>query len=379
MRLSKEIYDFGLKDDRMNFFMQKVVQKYRSSSWVYGEENAYAYLSLQRTRDILGSVKYSERLSFLLKNGYVEQVIVGKNSVSGNNIKAYIPKTFSYKKRKRSHKFMDNYYNNIEKSLTPIAKQILRNLRKTKINISEKQFWSEVGVVDSDEKLSAYQGMLEEIQEFNSSSAKEINEYIVEDEFGKRIHTIISRLPKKIRQKYVYINGEQTVELDLAQSQPTILGKLLEKEIGSNSFSSCVRHNDIYLELVDKISGITRDDAKTIFYKIVFGKYDTKHTDMFFSVFSDTKEYITKIKRIKLDSNPSNKRHSNLAHLLQRKESDVFRQVWGKLKRNRIMFLTVHDSILIQTKNLNKSLNLITSELMKHIHTDINITIDTGT
>jgi hypothetical protein len=374
MGLSKELYDFGLPDDRMNFFMQKVVQKFRSCTWIYGDEG-FAYLTLQSTRDILGSVKYKERLQFLIDNNYVQKIAIGRHSISGNDIHAYIPLKTNYKKRKMKHKFMDNYYNNIEKSLSPIAKQILRNLRKTEIRISEEEFWECVGEPISDKQRESYETMFMEIEDFNSSSPKEINEYIVEDNFGKRVHTIISRLPKKIRSNYVYLNGERTVEIDLAQSQPTILGKVLESEIGANSFSYAVRNKDVYLELVNNIEGITRDDAKKIFYQIAFGKHKTKYTDMFFSLFPDTQDYISKIKSAIMKNNPSNKRHSNLAFMLQQRESNIFRQVWGRLRKERVLFLTVHDSLIIQEKNLTRYLPVITKELSKHIHSNINVTV----
>lgn len=374
MRLSKQIYDFGLEDDRMNFFMQKVVQKYYSNCWVYGEDNGYAYIPYDIVRGILGNDNYKERLSVLLDNGFIEEVFIGKSAV-GKNIKGYIPKVFDYTKKKRHHKFMDNYYNNIEKNLSPIAKQILRNLRTTKINITENKFWDIVGVPEDKEKLKSYKGMLNEIKEFNGSSAKEINEYIVEDVFGKRVHTIISRLPKEIRKNYVFIGGEQTVEIDLTQSQPIILGKILEKEIGINSYSSDVRKRDIYI-LISEKSGITRDEAKKVFYQIVFGKYDTKYTDLFFFLFPDTEQYIRNIKKVYIKDNPSKKRHSNLSFILQQKESDIFRQVWGKLKKYKVPFLTVHDSVIIQSKNLNKYLPVITNELYKHIHNQINVNIN---
>lgn len=375
MRLSKQIYDFGLDDDRMNFFMQKVVQKYYSNSWVYGEENGYAYIPKKYVRTILGSVRFEERISYLIENKYIEQVKISKNDISGNDIVGYIPKVFDYTKKKRHHKFMDNYYNNIEKNLSPIAKQILRNLRNTKINITENKFWDIVGVPEDKEKLKSYKGMLNEIKEFNSSSAKEINEYIVEDVFGKRVHTIISRLPKEIRSNYVFIGGEQTVEIDLTQSQPIILGKILESKIGNNSYSSAVRNRDIYILISDE-TGITRDDAKKVFYQIAFGKYDTKYTDLFFSLFPDTEQYIRNIKKVYIKDNPSKKRHSNLAFILQQKESDIFRQVWGKLKKYKVPFLTVHDSVIIQSKNLNKYLPVITNELYRHIHNQINVNIN---
>jgi len=375
MRLSKEIYDFGLPDDRMNFFMQKTVQKYRSSCWIYGKENAYAYMPIISIRGILGRGNYQQRLNYLIENNYIQKIIIKKHNLSGNNIIGYVPLVLDYEKKKRNHKFMDNYYNNIEKSLSPIAKQILRNLRKTKIDITENKFWDIMGVPNDEKTLDAYRGMYREIKKFNSSSAKEINEYISEDNFGNRVHTIISRLPKQIRKDYIRINGQSTVEIDLAQSQPTLLGKLLESKIGDNSFSSLVRRKDIYIEIAN-LANIERDEAKTVFYEIVFGRHKTKYTEMFFSLFPDTMEYITKIKNIKLKENPSNKRHSNLAFLLQQKESSVFRQVWGMLRRNKVDFLTVHDSIIIQSNNLNKYVGLITKELSRHIHSNINITIN---
>jgi hypothetical protein len=57
------------------------------------------------------------------------------------------------------------------------------------------------------------------------------------DDFSGRVHTPVSGLNKEYRVN-ILLNGQGTASLDVAQMQPTLLGKILQKEIGTNEFST---------------------------------------------------------------------------------------------------------------------------------------------
>ena len=175
------------------------------------------------------------------------------------------------------------------------------------------------------------------------------------------------------RSEGVRILGEKTVEIDLAQSQPEILGKLLVRQLGNNTFSSTVMHEDIYNYLEHHLNLKSRDKAKDVFYKMIFGKPYTYYESELFKLFPDIAEWVLKQKTTKNPNNPSKKVYSNVAYMLQRQESEIFRELWGKLNKQRIKFVPVHDSVIVREKDYLKTLRIFTNTMSKLLHYNISV------
>lgn len=211
--------------------------------------------------------------------------------------------------------------------------------------------------------------MLKEISDLNNDP------YIVEDIFGQRIHTIFTIMPSELR-RHARIDNRKTIELDLSQSQPSFFAQLLFDEIGKNSFTSAINSGDIY-DIIAKKHGLTsRASAKKEFYKTLFGPIYM--SEEFFSMFPDTKLWIKKVKSTYYENNPNSLKYTNLSMILQRYESTIMKKVWRELIENEIIFLTVHDSIIVKRKDFRKS-NKIMKEVLKNTLTNVNVKINTKT
>jgi len=124
----------------------------------------------------------------------------------------------------------------------------------------------------------------------NSSFAWKLRN-VKQDEFGKRIHWVLTSI-RKFNRKHLYLGNHKfdMVELDISQAQPRILSEVLsilarttlnplnERTPLTDSLN---QGKDVY-ETIAKKAGITRDKAKTAFFKIFYGKtYGTEedHAD----------------------------------------------------------------------------------------------------
>jgi len=188
-----------------------------------------------------------------------------------------------------------------------------------------------------------------------------IDYFFTVDEFAGRVHTPVSGLNKEYRVNLL-INGNETASLDVAQMQPTLLGKILQNAIGENEYSTWINEGkDIYILLQKKAGLPDRDAAKKYFFEITFGWPDKALTRMFGAA-----RWITWINDYKSQiepRNPSEKVHSNLAWLLQTTEVKTMRKVWKLLIDAGIVFCSVHDEIIVKAADKYKAKKLMSSVL----------------
>lgn len=166
------------------------------------------------------------------------------------------------------------------------------------------------------------------------------------DDFSGRIHTPITNIKKEYRKDLIFY-GESTASLDIATFQPTLLAKVLIDNLGKNDFSKYVyEQNDIYLLIQEKLKLQSREEAKTEFCTILFGRGNNKLLE----IFSDSSwlEWINDFKNITIKENPSQKgNYTNLVWLLQNYEVKLMKKIWNSLSINKIPFLSVHDEIIV--------------------------------
>ena len=186
------------------------------------------------------------------------------------------------------------------------------------------------------------------------------------DKFSGRVHTPISSFHREYRTN-ILINGNRTKSLDVVTMQPLLLGKILDSMIGENDYSNWINSgDDIYLIIKEKANLKTRDEAKKRFFEILFSKPNKQLSEMFGN--ANWIEWINEIKSIQIKGNPHSveKNHSNLAWLLQRTEVQLMRFVWQSLKDNNILFLSVHDEVIIQECDYLKAKELFNEVLMNN-------------
>ena len=161
--------------------------------------------------------------------------------------------------------------------------------------------------------------------------------------FGWRFHSNLTRLKAEAR-RALRVNGKPLAEIDIKNSQPLFLAKLL-KERG---VAGCERYIEIcQQELATPTSrrkaGVTRAEAKAaIIETVFFARLGARHAvkTLFKREFPQVWEFIEEVKK---------KDHRKLARLLQRTEAKfVIYSVCERIRmENPAMFIaTIHDSIL---------------------------------
>lgn len=171
-------------------------------------------------------------------------------------------------------------------------------------------------------------------------------EKIIIDGFSGRVHSPITRLSKIMRSK-ILLQGQKTISLDVATMQPMLLGKILQEKIGDNEFSQWIDSGkDVYLMLQQKANLLTRDEGKQLFFNFLFSKPTSK------GIYENTGwvTWINQYKSTVVPDNPNTieKPHSNLSWLLQKKEVETMKKVWKLLVARRILFLSIHDSVIVK-------------------------------
>jgi hypothetical protein len=178
--------------------------------------------------------------------------------------------------------------------------------------------------------------------------------------FGERTHSIFTRIITFARKFITDSKGrlDDSVHIDLSQSQPTMIAQAIYTEIGPNKFTSYINEgNRIY----DMFGG-----NKGKFLECIFGRYTQ---DIISDSFGDkvrdvinalkyNSKYTPKHNTQKLQPSVNENgttiknKHKQLAMNLQRLESKMFREIAHTLKSEikDIVFTQVHDCFIVPRK-----------------------------
>lgn len=178
------------------------------------------------------------------------------------------------------------------------------------------------------------------------------------DHFSGRVHTPITSLKSSIRPN-ILLDNEETTSIDVVTMQPVLLGAILKNKVGRNDFSEWIDSGkDIYIMIQEKMNLSSRNEAKKKFFEILFATANNELSHMFGNANWIT--WINEFKSKPFEANPHTleKNHSNLAWLLQRSEVQLMRKVWERLLSHGIKFLSVHDEVIVKTKDRDKALKI---------------------
>ena len=174
------------------------------------------------------------------------------------------------------------------------------------------------------------------------------------DNYG-RMHTNFTILKSFIRKNCLLIDGEETHEIDIKNSQPLFLTKLIQdsgskwiKDDEFQLFKELTITGKYYNYVMDAIGISDRNLVKEMTYKVLFGRngVNSKADKIFSSLFPTIHNFIKLYKK-------ENGDYKILAYELQKAESSliynkIIRQVMNLYPEVRLV--TVHDSIIIQKK-----------------------------
>jgi len=171
------------------------------------------------------------------------------------------------------------------------------------------------------------------------------------DNYG-RLHTNFTILKSFIRKNCLLINGEQTCELDIPNSQPLFLLKIIKdsntkwvKDDEFELFKYLTINGKYYQYLMDYLGIKNKSIVKEMTYKVLFGKNasNSKADKIFIKLFPTIHNFIKIYKR-------ENKDYKILAYDLQKAESNL---IFNKIVKDIMLLypdvklITIHDSIVI--------------------------------
>lgn len=189
------------------------------------------------------------------------------------------------------------------------------------------------------------------------------------DRFGYRFHTWITRMPS-FQRLALKIDREAVGEIDIPQCQMRLLIMLLkEMNMGHDFIEFMDAGNDIYNFFAGEMY-ITRHEAKRQVLRMLFGRSDSKMAKFFYRYFPDMQKPLTIIKEEYDPTNPSKrKKYSILARKLQVMESAMLREVIIECESAGIPVLTVHDSIVVKRKDMERAYGIFLN--IAHEYTDV--------
>ena len=174
------------------------------------------------------------------------------------------------------------------------------------------------------------------------------------DAYG-RMHTNFTILKSFIRKNCLLIDNEETFEIDIKNSQPLFLTKIIQesksKWISDEEFQlfKYLTINGKYYEfMMDKFKVKDKSTIKELTYKVLFGRnnVNSKPDKIFGEVFPTILNFIKLYKK-------ENGDYRVLAYDLQRAESNL---IFNKIIKSimnlypEIKIITVHDSIIVPVK-----------------------------
>jgi hypothetical protein len=189
------------------------------------------------------------------------------------------------------------------------------------------------------------------------------------DAYG-RMHTNYTILKSFIRKNCLLIDGEETCEIDIQNSQPLFLTKLIDTNMVDQREFELFRHltttGTYYQYVMSKLDEKDKKKVKEMTYKVLFGRNigSSKVDKQFKKLFPTIHQFIKTYKK-------ENGDYRVLAYDLQKAESNlIFNTVIKKVMKfyPEIKLITIHDSIVIPKKYRDEVNQIFEIELKREFN-----------
>lgn len=164
---------------------------------------------------------------------------------------------------------------------------------------------------------------------------------------NQRLDTNITNMCGELMKEI--INSNDLVELDLSNSQFSILSHIIPSEVTGKDvelFKKLSYSGELY-DYIKEIIGLeSKKEAKQVTFELLFSSYKnrSKKLALLKKVFPNVIEWINNYKK----ENGS----EQFAIMLQKKESEIFiDHIWKELKRQKYFALTKHDCIICKKED----------------------------
>jgi hypothetical protein len=265
-------------------------------------------------------------------------------------------------------KYKNKIYNTIDFSediglINPeIKEKLISDLFKVQIDLTRSIFYLNTLKVRD---IDIYNRNIYAVDSINDSHI-----FYHFDSYG-RMHTNYTILKSFIRKNCLLIEGEETCEIDIDNSQPLFLTKIMSdsKWISEDEFylfKELTKSGKYYEFLMQELKINDRSKVKELTYKVLFGKNaaNSKVDKLFKSIFPTIHNFIKLYKKEKGD-------YRMLAYDLQKMESElIFNKIIKKIMdyNPEIKVITIHDSLVISKKYKSEVSAIFQSELIKHFN-----------
>lgn len=296
------------------------------------------------------------------KQGKNTRIYKLDDSVIGDEILRYKNSNATLlKKYKKAVSAIDN--NDIVfNSIKPEIKQkLVADLFTTSIEIDKAMYYLNYTIQDKDSYNK---------NKYSVESIYDKHIFYHFDIFG-RFHTNFTILKSFIRKNCLLIKNKPTCEIDISNSQPLFLTKIINNE-GINIqrthefkvFSYLVIHGKFYQFLMNNSNIKDKKQIKELVYKTLFGKNGGKEENPFATLFPKIYKFIIDYKKSYGD-------YRIISHKLQNLESDfIFNKVIKTLSiiNPDINVITIHDSIIVQEDHKELTQSLMDYMLLEEFH-----------
>ena len=293
--------------------------------------------------------QYNYYVGYLLEKNIIE---LKKKHIKGKNSRIYkLNESIindEVKRFKNYDKVLLKKYNKVRSHLINSNSDLINSDIKKKL--VEDLFSVKIDCVKS---LSFLDSLIQkrDIYQKNKYSVESINcKHIFYhfDNFG-RFHTNFTILKSFIRKNCLLIDDESTFEIDIENSQPLFLTKVLEKNLEFLDIQEYLLYKTLtytgkfYQYLQEKLNITNRKIIKNLIYRVFFGKNFPNNFDKQFSIIFPT--IYNFIKKYKKDNGD----YRLLSYELQKLESNflfniVIKKIWSQ--NSEIKIITCHDSLI---------------------------------
>lgn len=220
-----------------------------------------------------------------------------------------------------------------------------------------------------DNKYSAYRRYSSRISSINDINNGSKNKTLRFKRNGTnhRLDTNLTNMASDLR-KFI-IGYESMSYLDLSNSQPVLFNILLQS-YRNNASKELLNEIDLYFEVtisgkwyewLQEIYKLTRDECKEIWMKIAYSE-NKQYKDVKKLFKKALPEIYSLIEKIKL------KNHEQFAIELQLIESKIFiDEICKELVNQNVIPYTMHDGLLVPFEEEQKTLNIMSDILKKHL------------
>ena len=347
---SLEFNGVKLKTNYLIDIVHTLILKY-----YFKKENRFA-LNATVLKDKYGYL-YNYYINYLVSNGVLVLKTNYQNGVTSRiyalDENIFVDKIKRYKNfdkvllKKYKHKFIDMIHiDDTSKSslIEPLIKEkLVSDLFSVKIEYDRAIFF-----------LDSLKHQDIDIYNRNIYSVDCINDkhiFYHFDSYG-RMHTNYTILKSFIRKNCLLIDGEETCEIDIQNSQPLFLTKLIDINMVDKKefelFRQLTTTGTYYQYVMNQLGEKDKKKIKEMTYKVLFGRNigSSKVDKQFKKLFPTIHQFIKTYKK-------ENEDYRVLAYDLQKAESNlIFNTIIKKIIQfyPEIKLITIHDSIVIPRK-----------------------------